>query len=146
MASIYTYRLRAAKGLEDTLVKELKYRIGLSQSQINMMPSRKIIEVQGDQKMLYRLLSQSRILEDVQLKVGPTFIARGEKELETAFQKLPLHCYLPTKEHKQFEMPQCSAKSWKSKLYHTHLIRNMLFGHLRDLPIQRAFKSQPQHL
>lgn len=31
---------------------------------------------------MFKLLSASRILEDVQLKVGPSFTARGEKELE----------------------------------------------------------------
>lgn len=63
--SVYTYRLRAAKGLDTTLIKELKYHLGLSKDQIRLIPGRKTIEVRGDQKVLFKLLSQSRILEDV---------------------------------------------------------------------------------
>ena len=84
--------------------------------------------------MLFRLLSRSRIVEDVQVKCGPTFLARGEKELQTNLHKLPFHCFMPIKDHLKFRMPQCSAKSHKSKLYHTHLVRNLLLSHLVELP------------
>ena len=63
--SVYTYRLRAAKGLDNTLIKELRWHCKLKPDQITKIPGRKAIEVHGDQQMLYKLLSQSRILEDV---------------------------------------------------------------------------------
>jgi hypothetical protein len=53
---------------------------------------------------------------------------------------------MPLEDHDKFRMPQAAAKSHKSKLYHTHLVRNLLLSHLVDLPIQRAFKRQPAHL
>ena len=48
MASIYTYRLRAPKGLDNTLIKELK-SLGLDKkhSNIRKIPGRKAIEVSG---------------------------------------------------------------------------------------------------
>jgi len=68
-------------------------------------------------------------------------MARGEKELEVNLQKVPLHGYMPTKNHEEFQMPKASAKSYRSKLYHTHLCRNLLLSHLVSMPIQREFKS-----
>jgi hypothetical protein len=68
---------------------------------------------------MFKLIAQSRILEDVQLKVGPSFTARGEKELDSNLQKLPFHCYMPIADHQKFKMPQATAKSHKSKLFHT---------------------------
>ncbi len=103
--SVFTYRLRAAKGLDSTLIKELKWYLGLNNSQVKLIPGRKTVEVKGDQEMLFKLLSKSRILEDIQVKVGPTFLARGEKELETGLRKLPLHGYMPLLNHDQFKMP-----------------------------------------
>ena len=40
-------------------------------------------------------------------------------------------------------MPQTTAKSHKSKLFHTQLTRNLLLSHLSELPIERAFKRLP---
>jgi 23S rRNA G2445 N2-methylase RlmL len=107
----------------------------LNKDQIKVIPGRKTIEVRGGQDTLYRLLSRSRIIEDVQLKVGPSFKARGENELKLNLQKLPFHCYMPIKDHEKFKMPQATAKSHKSKIYHTHLARNLLLSHIVDLPI-----------
>jgi len=45
--SIYTYRLRAAKGLEQTLLKELKWHLGIKRDQGGLIPGRKTIEVKG---------------------------------------------------------------------------------------------------
>ena len=103
--SVYTYRLRAAYGLESTLIKELRWYLGLKQSEVRIIPGRKTVEVHGGQDMLFRLLSRSRIVEDIQLKCGPTFTARGEKELETNLRKIPFHCYMPIKDHDKFKMP-----------------------------------------
>lgn len=63
-----------------------------------MIPGRKAIEIKGSQEMLWKLLVSSRIAEDIQLKAGPTFLARGEKELKTNLQKVPWHCYMPSDE------------------------------------------------
>ena len=45
--------------------------------------------------------------------------------------------------HADFELPKTSAKSFKSKLYHEHLIRNLLLSHISSIPIKRAFKRLP---
>lgn len=71
--SVFTYRLRAAKGLESTLIKELRWHLGISSAQIKVIPGRKAIQVQGKQETMFKLLSSSRILEALQIKVGPTF-------------------------------------------------------------------------
>lgn len=104
-ASVYTYRLRAARGLEATLMKELGWYLGLRKSEIRLIPGRITVEVKGSQDMLYRLLSRSRIVEDVQVKCGPTVTARGEKELETNLRKIPFHGYMPIADHEKFKMP-----------------------------------------
>jgi len=39
-----------------------------------------------------------------------------------------------------------TAKSHKSKLFHTQLVRNLTLSHIVELPCQRAFKRQPPHL
>ena len=41
-------------------------------------------------------------------------------------------------------MPQASAKTHKSKLFHSHLVRNLLRSHLMELPIKRDFKKLPR--
>ena len=68
-------------------------------------------------------------------------MARGENELIKGFEKAPLHCYLPTKQHEEYSMPKAAAKSHRSNLFHSHLCRNLLLSHLIELPIQRAFRS-----
>ena len=85
--STYVYRIRAPKGLENTLIKDLKWQMKLSRKEMGMqlrkIPGRKgIIEVRGDQQLLWRLLVSSRIAEDIQVKASRTFLARGEKELK----------------------------------------------------------------
>ena len=56
--------------------------------------------------------------------------------------KVPWHSYMPTDErHSQYQMPQTGAKCHKSKLYHEHMVRNLLLSHLSELPIIRAFKK-----
>ena len=46
--SVYTYRLRAAKGLEPTLMKELRWQLGFKPSEMSVIPGRKAIEVKGN--------------------------------------------------------------------------------------------------
>ena len=53
---------------------------------------------------------------------------------------------MPTDErHAEFLMPQTDCKSHKSKLFHTKLVRNILLGHINELPISRAFNRLPLH-
>ena len=84
--STYVYRIRAPKGLDNTLIKDLKWQMNLTRKEaelsIKKIPGRKAIEVRGDQQLLWRLLVSSRIAEDIQLKASSTFMARGEKELK----------------------------------------------------------------
>jgi hypothetical protein len=47
LMSVYTYRLRAANGLESTLIKELRWYLGLRQSEVRLIPGRKTVEVRG---------------------------------------------------------------------------------------------------
>ena len=123
----HVFRLRAPKGLDETLIKDLKWQMKLTRKQadlqISKIPGRKAIEVRGDQALLWKLLVSSRIAEDIQIKICKTFMVRGEKELKTNLDKVPWHCYMPTDEqHSQFEMPQTGAKCHKSKLYHEHMV------------------------
>ena len=141
--SVYTYRLRAGPGLDNTLLKELRWQLKLKSRDMRLIPGRKTIEVKGDQEMLFKLLSRSRILQDVQVKAGPSFLARGEKELCSGLEKIPFHCYMPVKNHDQFKMPKVNAKTHASNLYHSHLVRNLTLSHLVDMPIRRAFKRLP---
>ena len=48
--------------------------------------------------------------------------------------------------HSLYAMPKVDCKSHKSKLFHSQLARNLLMGHITELPIQRAFRSQSKHL
>lgn len=91
--SIFNYRIRAPKGLENTLVKELK-QLKVSNN-IMKVPGRKIIEVKGDQNTLWNIMFKSRIAEDIQVRTTQQFLARGEKELQVNLEKQPWHCYLP---------------------------------------------------
>ena len=72
--SIYTYRLRAPKGLDSTLIKELN-QIGLGGkgSNIRQIPGRKAIEVHGPQSTMWKIIYYSRIVEDVQIKITRSF-------------------------------------------------------------------------
>ena len=146
--SQYIYRLRAPKGLDSTLIKDLRWQLGLTakqaREQIREIPGRKAIEVRGDQAMLWRLLVSSRIAEDIQLKTSKEFLARGEKELQSNLNKVPWHCYMPSDErHSEYEMPKTTAKTHQSKLFHSKLARNLLLSHINELPIKRAFKRLP---
>lgn len=62
--SNYTYRLRSPKGLDTTLLKELKF-LGIKESQMRKIPGRKAIEVKGEEKLLWDILAKSRIVENV---------------------------------------------------------------------------------
>jgi len=82
------YRLRAPKGLDATLIKDLRWQLKLASNRetkafIREIPGRKSIEVRGSLPMLWKLLTSSRIAEDIQLKAGRSFPVRGEKELKT---------------------------------------------------------------
>jgi hypothetical protein len=69
--SRYIYRLRAPKGLDNTLIKELR-QLDLSRSTIDSIqkiPGRKAIEVQGSMDVLWSILFNSRIAEDCQVKI-----------------------------------------------------------------------------
>ena len=108
--SQYTFRVRAAKGLESTLIKDLRWQLKLNKkeaaSMIRKIPGRKTIEVKGPMSLLWQLLISSRIAEDIQLKASQPFVARGEKELKTALTRVNWHCYMPTgAEHREFEIP-----------------------------------------
>ncbi len=144
MSTIFHYRLRAPKGLEKTLIKELKTILPHGKNQVEIdsihkVPGRKIIEVNGNQEMMWKLMSRSRIAEDIQVRPCTSFVARGDKELELNLQKVPWHCYLPIDNYHQYKMPQTTAKSFKSKLYHTQKIRDILLGYLNELPIKKAY-------
>jgi len=66
MASIYTYRLRAPKGLDNTLIKELK-NLGLDTklNHVRKIPGRKAVEVTGPQSVMWKIMYNSRIAEDL---------------------------------------------------------------------------------
>lgn len=55
--SQYTFRVRAAKGLESTLIKDLKWQLKLNkkeaESMIRKIPGRKTIEVKGPMSLLW---------------------------------------------------------------------------------------------
>ena len=141
MASQYIYRLRAPKGLDATLIKDLRWQLKLGSNKetkgvIREIPGRKSIEVRGPQEMLWKLLSSSRIAEEIQLKVCKSFSARGEKELKMGLAKVPWHCYMPTgKDHSKFAMPKIDCKTHQSAIYHSKLARNLLMSHVAELPI-----------
>ena len=79
MASQYVYRLRAPKGLDATLIRELK-SLGI-QNGLRKIPGRKAVEVRGGLSTMWKILYQSRICEDLQVKISKSFKARGEQEL-----------------------------------------------------------------
>lgn len=121
--STFVLRLRSPPGLEQTLIKDLRWQLGLTGKQhndaITKVRGRKIIEMRGDQETIWKIICRSRIAENLQVQACHSFLARGEKELETNLQKVPWHVYMPSDErHTQFELPQVTAKTFKSKLYH----------------------------
>ena len=141
MVSTYTFRLRAPPGLDATLIKELKsLKVG-NVASIRKVPSRKAVEIQGDQSTMWHLIARSRIAEDLQVKTSRSFSARSEKELQSNLRKVPFHCYLPVNDtHRDYKFPQTRAKVHASKLFHSNLVRNLLLTHVSELPIARAFK------
>ena len=105
--STFVYRIRSPPGLENTLIKDLKWQLALRGKQqsaaIYKVPGRKILEIRGDEKMMWHILSKSRIAEDLQVRACHSFMARGEKELESNLQKVPWHVYMPSDEkHVEF--------------------------------------------
>ena len=141
--SIYTYRLRAPKGLDNTLIKELKMlRIGDKNGKnIRKIQGRKAVEVTGPMSTMWKILFQSRVTENVQVKISQSFMARGEDELRKSLQKLPWPCYLPVQRFEEFKMPQIRARSYKSKLYHEKLVREILLQEVNDLPIYKDYNQ-----
>lgn len=103
--SRYTFRLRAPKGLESTLIKEVS-SLGLGpESKAKRIPGRKAIEVTGPLDVMWNLVFKSRIVEDVQVKMTTRFLARGEDELKKNLDKLPWPAYLDLENHKDFATP-----------------------------------------
>jgi hypothetical protein len=137
--SKYTYRLRAPRGLDNTLIKELQEILGVrvGRDAVRKIPGRKAVEVRGDVKMMWDIMFKSRIAEDLQVKITQSFSARGEEELRTSLQKLPWSAYLPMKNYEQFRLPPTRAASHKSNLFHTQLVREVLLQEINDLPIRR---------
>jgi 23S rRNA G2445 N2-methylase RlmL len=137
----FTFRLRPPPGLEKTLMKELKL---LRDIEPRKIPGRNILEVTGPEETLWQLMYKSRIAEDIQLRMTQPFSARGEKELESKLATMPWHCYLPDPERHsdlQFKMPQTRAKSFKSKLFHTQLIRDILIDAITETQVRKEFKQ-----
>lgn len=56
---------------------------------INNLTGRKVVEVRGPMPVMWNILSRSRIVEDVQLRMTQSFLARGETELRRNLQKIP---------------------------------------------------------
>ena len=48
---------------------------------VRKIPGRKAVEVKGGQDTMWKILYQSRICEDLQIKISQSFRARGEDEL-----------------------------------------------------------------
>ena len=139
MASKYTYRLRAPKGLDDTLIKELQQILGERASNIHKIPGRKAVEVHGDMQTMWEILFKSRIAEDLQVKITQSFMARGEEELRKNLQKLPWACYLPLSDYQQYRLPMTRSNCHQSKLFHSQLVREILLQEINDLPIHRDY-------
>ena len=96
--SSYTFRLRAPKGLDEILIKELKY-LGLDKNNgsLKKIEGRKAVEIKGTFETMWQILFRSRIAEDLQVRMTQGFKARGEDELRSNLHKLPWDCYLPIK-------------------------------------------------
>jgi len=62
--SIFTFRLRPPIGLEKVLIKELK-SLNLVNTQPRKLSGRKIIEVNGPEETLWKIMFKSRIAEDI---------------------------------------------------------------------------------
>jgi len=123
--SRYIFRLRAPKGLDNTLIKELN-QLGIMSKESNFktfkkmgstlphektlmkqvsqidpmvkkIQGRKALEIRGGMDTLWKILFKSRIVEDVQVKLGSSFQARGEDELRKNLRTLAWDSYLPIK-------------------------------------------------
>ena len=143
--SVYTFRLRAPRGLDNTLIKELKQhgfdnQIGSLES-IKKIPGRKAVEIRGPLSLMWDILFRSRIAEDLQVRMTQSFLARGETELRRSFQKLPWACYLPLAEFEEYDPPQIRAKTYKSKLYHEKMTREIFLQEVHDLPIYKSYNQ-----
>jgi hypothetical protein len=51
---------------------------------------------------------------------------RDEKELKLQIKNLKLDEYLPMNNSTEFKMPEVKAYSFRSKLYHEHMIENIV--------------------
>lgn len=137
--STYTFRLRSPAGLENCLVKELK-QLNLAVN-VHKEKGRPFVQVQGDQRVLWKMIYKSRIADRIQLRMTKPFLVRGEKELDIKLKKLPWMAYLPIKEFDQYKMPQTTCKSYSSKLFHTKMVRESLLKYINELPIQIAYND-----
>ena len=54
---------------------------------------------------------------------------------------MPWACYLPVKDFEQYKMPQTRARSYKSKLFHEKLVREILLQEVNDLPINKDYSD-----
>jgi len=135
----YTFRLVTTPGIEHVLIKELKM-LGLKNPQ--KLKGRKIVQATGTLKDLYKVCYKSRVADSIQLRMTRPFLARGEKELNKNLAKLPWHAYLPLEEFRKYRFPIIKAKSFKSKLYHTRKISDILKLHLNELPIRKLYNKQ----
>jgi hypothetical protein len=90
---------------------------------------------------MWKILFKSRIVEDVQLKVGSSFKARGEEEPRKNLRKLAWNCYFPIKNYEDFKMAPTRAKSHKSNLFHEKMIREILLQEVNDLPIWKDYNQ-----
>ena len=65
----FALRLRAPPGLEETLIKDLRWHLGFKakkhEDKVYRVPGRKIVEVRGDLATMWKVLSATRIAEDL---------------------------------------------------------------------------------
>jgi len=137
--SKYTYRIVTTPGIEHVLVRELKM-LGLKNA--HKVKGRKVVEASGSLKELYKIIFKTRTAENIQLRPTQSFIARGEKELDKNLSKVPWHAFLPLKNFKKYSFPYVNSKSFKSNLYHTKLVSDIVKLHINELPIKKEYKKQ----
>ena len=99
----YLLRLRAPKGLDLTLIKELRM-IGI-ETESEKMDGRKAVQLWATWNDIWTIMAKSRIAEDCQVRITTSFLARGENELRNNLRKVPWHAYLRIKDYSDFKMP-----------------------------------------
>lgn len=136
--STYTFRIVTTPGIEKVLIKELKL---LGIKNVQKVNGRKVVEAKGTLKDLYKMVYKWRIAENIQIKPWYQFLARGEKELEKNLNKVPWHAYMPLENFQDYKFPIVIGKSFKSELYHTKKISDIVKLYLNELPIKREFSK-----